>query len=46
MDKWLIQNCPIYFIQKRLKEQYGDDYDDIKNGNFDMVILIPLNLID
>lgn len=35
MDQWLIQNCPIDFIQKRLKEQYGDDYDDIKNGNFD-----------
>lgn len=35
MDKWLIQNCPIDFIQKRLKEQYGDDYDDIINGNFD-----------
>ena len=33
MDKWLIRNCPIDFIQKRLKEQYGDDYDDIKNGN-------------
>ena len=25
MDQWLIQNCPIDFIQKRLKEQYGDD---------------------
>ena len=35
MDQWLIQNCPIDFIQKRLKEQYGDDYDDIKNGNLD-----------
>lgn len=36
MDKWLIRNCPIDFIQKRLKEQYGDDYDDIKNGNCEM----------
>jgi hypothetical protein len=36
MDKWLIRNCPINFIQKRLKEQYGDDYDDIKNGNCEM----------
>ena len=35
MDQWLIKNCPIDFIQKRLKEQYGDYYDDIKNGNFD-----------
>ena len=35
MDQWLIKNCPIDFIQKRLKEQYGDEYDDIKNGNFD-----------
>ena len=33
MDEWLIKNCPIDFIQNRLKEQYGDDYDDIKNGN-------------
>lgn len=36
MDKWLIRNCPIDFIQKRLKEQYGDDYDDIKNSNCEM----------
>lgn len=36
MDKWLIRNCPIDFIQKRLKEQYGNDYDDIKNGNCEM----------
>lgn len=35
MDSWLIRNCPIDFIQKRLKEQYGDEYDDIKNGNFE-----------
>ena len=33
MDKWLIKNCPINFIQSRLKEQYGSDYDVIKNGN-------------
>lgn len=36
MDKWLIRNCSIDFIQNRLKEQYGDDYDDIKNGNCEM----------
>nr|DAW35396.1 MAG TPA: hypothetical protein [Caudoviricetes sp.] len=36
MDKWLIRNCPIGFIQKRLKEQYGNDYEDIKNGNCEM----------
>lgn len=36
MDKWLIRNCPIDFIQKRLKEQYHDYYDDIKNGNCEM----------
>lgn len=36
MDKWLIRNCPIEFIQKRLKEQYGDDYDAIKNGTYKM----------
>lgn len=36
MDKWLIRNCPIVFIQKRLKEQYGNDYEDIKNGNCEM----------
>lgn len=33
MDKWLIKNCPINFIQSRLKEQYKSDYDVIKNGN-------------
>lgn len=36
MDKWLIRNCPIDFIQKRLKEQYRNNYDDIKNGNYEM----------
>ena len=30
-DIWLIRNCPIEFIQNRLKEQYASDYDDIKN---------------
>lgn len=30
-DIWLIRNCPITFIQERLKFQYGDDYDLIKN---------------
>lgn len=23
MDEWLMENCPIDFVQKRLKEQYG-----------------------
>jgi len=23
-DKWLKENCPIEFVQKRLKEQYGE----------------------
>lgn len=36
IDNWLIRNCPIDFIQKRLKEQYGEDYDNIKNGNCKM----------
>lgn len=31
-DVWLIRNCPLDFIQDRLKEQYGSSYDDIKNG--------------
>jgi hypothetical protein len=26
IDKWLMLNCPIAFVQKRLKEQYGDNY--------------------
>lgn len=30
-DIWLIRNCPIDFIQERLKDVYGDDYDKIKN---------------
>ena len=25
-DLWLIQNCPLDFIQERIKEQYGEDY--------------------
>lgn len=31
-DVWLIRNCPIDFIQDRLKEQYDSEYDEIKNG--------------
>lgn len=23
IDEWLMENCPIGFVQKRLKEQYG-----------------------
>lgn len=30
-DVWLIHNCPVDFVQKRLKEQYASCYDDIKN---------------
>lgn len=30
-DIWLIRNCPIDFIQNRLKEQYDDEYEKIKN---------------
>ena len=30
-DVWLIRNCPIDFVQKRLKEQYASYYEDIKN---------------
>lgn len=30
-DVWLIRNCPIDFIQDRLREQYEGEYDDIKN---------------
>ena len=29
-DIWLIRNCPIDFIQDRLKQQYASDYDEIK----------------
>lgn len=32
-DVFLIRNCPFDFIQNRLKEQYGNDYEDIKSGN-------------
>ena len=32
-DIYLIKNCPIGFIQDRLKEQYGEEYDAIKNNN-------------
>ena len=24
IDKWLEENCPLDFVQKRLKEQYGE----------------------
>ena len=34
-DIWLIRNCPIDFIQNRLKEQYDEDYEKIKNYNSD-----------
>ena len=30
LDIWLIRNCPIDFIQDRLKYQYGKDYELIK----------------
>lgn len=26
IDRWLMKNCPLEFVQARLKEQYGDDY--------------------
>lgn len=26
-DRWLIENCPIEWLQKRLREQYGNLYD-------------------
>lgn len=32
LDIWLIKNCPIPFIQDRLKQQYGSEIEDIKNG--------------
>ena len=25
IDKWLWENCPIQFVRKRLKEQYGEN---------------------
>lgn len=30
-DVYLIQNCPVQFIQDRLKEMYGNEYENIKN---------------
>ena len=38
-DIWLIRNCPIDFIQGRLKQQYGD-YEEIKmrNSEFDSYV--------
>lgn len=32
-DIYLIKNCPIGFIQDRLKQQYGYEYVSIKNNN-------------
>lgn len=32
LDIWLIRNCPIEFIQDRLKYQYDEEYEQIKNG--------------
>lgn len=29
-DIWLIRNCPIDFIQERLKQQYASSYDELK----------------
>lgn len=29
-DVWLIRECPIQFIQDRLRQQYASDYDKIK----------------
>ena len=31
-DVFLRHNCPFDFIQKRLKEQYGDSYDNLSYG--------------
>ena len=31
-DVWLIQNCPIDWMQERLQQQYGFGYEAIKNG--------------
>ena len=31
MDVYLIRNCPIEFVQNRLKEQYKSDYESIRN---------------
>ena len=38
-DIWLIRNCPLDFIQERLKQQYGD-YEEIKmrNSEFDSYV--------
>jgi hypothetical protein len=33
VDIFLIRNCPFDYIHKRLREQYGEDYDDILNYN-------------
>lgn len=34
-DIWLIRNCHIDFIQDRLKDQYGEEYNQIKNYKSD-----------
>ena len=35
VDIYLIQNCPINFIQKRMKEVYSEEsYEEFKNLNF------------
>ena len=33
-DVYLIRYCPVGFVQKRLKEQYGDAYDEILNREY------------
>jgi len=34
-DRWLYKNCPLDFVQERLKIQYGDDLKDFDNFAFD-----------
>lgn len=33
-DVYLIRYCPVGFVQERLKEQYGDAYDEILNREY------------
>ena len=47
-DVFLRHNCPFDFIQKRLKEQYGDSYDSLSYGkpfikNNEQVVQIEWN---
>lgn len=47
-DVFLRHNCPFDFIQKRLKEQYGDSYDSLSYGkpftkNIEPVVQIEWN---